>query len=130
MTDELGANGSMRLSAGDWECVIDMASESSSPKQFSSYVRVMLLISGIMILTAALAYWKLRAAGRRADEIPYEQLQMGVANADSIRGRTVETAEEGRDQSWGDDDWDEVKAVKSPSSVHNGNLLENGIKDD
>lgn len=128
MTDQVGANSSMLLSTGEWHCLVDIVSESSSPRQFSVYVWVLLCVSGIP--AAALAYWKLRAAACRADEIPYEQLEMGMANTNSIRGRTFETAEGGWDENWDDGDWDGVKAVKSPSSAQNGNLLVIGIKDD
>ncbi|XP_048140513.1 uncharacterized protein LOC115748148 [Rhodamnia argentea] len=130
VTDKFGANSSILLTAADWDCVVELVSESNSPKQFSSHVSVVLFLSGIVILASATAYWKLRAAVRRVDGTPYEQLEMGMGSADSIRGRTFKTAGEGWDQSWGDDEWEEVKAVKSPSSVQKGNLIVNGIKDD
>ncbi|KAF8023907.1 hypothetical protein BT93_F1182 [Corymbia citriodora subsp. variegata] len=132
LTGKVGANTSIRLSAGDWDCAIDMVSESNPPKQLYFYACSALFVSGTVILAAALAYWKLRgvAAARRAGEISYEQLEMGVANASSGRGGAPETAGEVWDQSWGDEDWDEAKAMKSPRTVQKGNLLVNGVKDD
>lgn len=128
VTEEVGASTSIQLSAGEWNCVVDVVSESNSPKQFSSSACAALFAPGVVILAAALVYWKLQ--GAPATGRGYEQLQMGTVRTNSTTGRTVETAGEGWDQSWGDEDWDEEKAVKSPGSVQKGNLHVNSIKAD
>lgn len=63
--------------------------------------------------------------GRHADGVPYRELEMG--HPDSPPGNSnVETADRW-DQGWGDDEWDEIKAVKSPRARRNGNVSTNGL---
>ncbi|XAR66032.1 hypothetical protein NMG60_11012078 [Bertholletia excelsa] len=112
----LGGIQSVVIEAGNESCKTD-----SHPYEIPTYATIVKPMHGvsflavtILIIGGAWAYFKLRKGERHLDGVPYQELEMG--NPKSLAAANVETAD-GWDQKWGDD-WDEERAVKSPSGKH------------
>ncbi|XP_062092332.1 uncharacterized protein LOC133798143 [Humulus lupulus] len=125
-------NSSVELNAGNGACIIHLElpkHNNGFSKHFSNYNDYATPLNGAYFLffTALIigGIWTccclLREKKQHTDGITYQELEMGHSS-----NSRVETAERW-DQGWDDDDWDEMKAVKSPRAHRNGNVSTNGL---
>ncbi|XWS65572.1 hypothetical protein CRYUN_Cryun05aG0125300 [Craigia yunnanensis] len=116
ITANLGGNSSIKLDAGNLECVIRIESAASGGGifdyiPFGTHITpingaYLLFLTCLIVIGSIWACCKRGQRGQQGDGIPYQELEMG--QPDSPSANNVETTE-GWEQDW-DGDWDELKS--------------------
>ncbi|KAL5569643.1 hypothetical protein UlMin_026218 [Ulmus minor] len=127
-----GESPSVMLNAGNGKCTIQLESPAPNNRFFKSLPYDMGHLTPIhgayflaftaLIVGGTWACCMLGKKGRQGDGVPYQEIEMG--RPDSPLGNNVEMTDRW-DQGW-DDDWDQMKTVKSPRAHQNGNPSVNG----
>ncbi|XWS74510.1 hypothetical protein CRYUN_Cryun01aG0004100 [Craigia yunnanensis] len=125
----LGGNSSIRLDAGNLECVIRIGSLASGGGifgyiPFATHITpingaYLLCLTGLIVIGSTWACCKRGKRGQQGYGIPYQELEMG--QPDSPSANNVETTE-----GW-EQDWDELKYLKAAIGHQMANGSANGL---